>query len=156
MGPVIFRRTASTSERPALSLKATSPRVAINGRAVANEPGDATIATAIVTARASLLMAKCIDDPVPSDQFDTNYFSTSLSLDARPESMFQGPGNDVYTIAIGVSRLSVTSWSAASGCPSALISIKTRAGRWRDPCHCPSIQSALRSGLGGRNFTRAE
>jgi hypothetical protein len=55
-------------------LNATSPSVAISGRVVANEPGDATIATAIVAARGNLLMAKCIDDPITWDQFDTNYF----------------------------------------------------------------------------------
>ncbi|HEV2714846.1 MAG TPA: hypothetical protein VGU64_06240 [Terriglobales bacterium] len=55
-------------------MNATSPSVAISGRVVANEPGDTTIATAIVAARANLLMAKCIDDPIPWDQFDTNYF----------------------------------------------------------------------------------
>jgi hypothetical protein len=41
---------------------------------MANEPDDVTIAAAIVAARANLLMAKRIDDPVPLDQFDTNYF----------------------------------------------------------------------------------
>ena len=70
---VIFRRTASTSDRPAVSFKATSPKLANSGRA-ANEPDDATIAAAIVVARASLLMAKRIDDPVPWDQFDANDF----------------------------------------------------------------------------------
>jgi hypothetical protein len=71
---IIFRRTASTSERPALSLNATSSKLTIIGRAVTHEPGSAKIATAIVAARANLLMVKCIDDPVPWDQFDTNYF----------------------------------------------------------------------------------
>ena len=70
---VIFRRTASTSDRPAVSFKATSPKLANSGRAV-NEPDDATITAAIVVARASLLMAKRIDDPVPWDQFDANDF----------------------------------------------------------------------------------
>jgi hypothetical protein len=57
-----------------LSFKATSPSAASSGRAVGNEPDDATIAAAIVVALANLLMAKRIDDPVPWDQFDTNYF----------------------------------------------------------------------------------
>jgi hypothetical protein len=52
-----------------------------------------------VAARANRLMSKRIDDPVPRDQFDANSFSTSLSLDAQLETMFQGVGNDVYTIA---------------------------------------------------------
>jgi hypothetical protein len=55
-------------------LKATSLSVANSGRPVANELDDATIAAPIVTARANLVMAKRIDDPVPWDQFDTNYF----------------------------------------------------------------------------------
>jgi hypothetical protein len=71
---LIFRRTSSTSEKPAVSLKATSPRVANSGRPIANEPDDATIAAAIVAARANLLVSKLIDDPVQWDQFDTNYF----------------------------------------------------------------------------------
>jgi hypothetical protein len=73
-------RTASTSEKPAVSLKATSPSVANSGRAVAKEPGDATVATAIVADRADLLMAKCIDGPIPWDQFDTNYFQHRCAL----------------------------------------------------------------------------
>jgi len=71
---IIFRRTSSTSEKPAVSLKATSPSVANSGRPVANEPDDATIAAAIVAARANLLVAERMDDPVPRDQFVTNYF----------------------------------------------------------------------------------
>jgi hypothetical protein len=71
---LIFRRTSSTEEKPAVSLKATSPNVANSGRPVANEPDDATIAAAIVAARAILLVSKRIDDPVPWGQFDTNYF----------------------------------------------------------------------------------
>jgi hypothetical protein len=55
-------------------LEATSPSVANNGCAVANEPDDAAIAAAIVAARVNLLMTKRIDDPVPWDQFVTNYF----------------------------------------------------------------------------------
>jgi hypothetical protein len=70
---VIFRRTASTSDRPPVSFKATSPKLANTGRA-GNEPEDAIIAAAIVAARASLLMGKRIDDPVEWDQFDTNDF----------------------------------------------------------------------------------
>jgi hypothetical protein len=70
---VIFRRIASTSDRPELSFKATSPKLANSGRAV-NEPDDATIAAAIVAARANLWMPKRIDDPFPWDQFDTNNF----------------------------------------------------------------------------------
>jgi hypothetical protein len=54
-------------------LKATSPSVENSGRPVANEPDAATIAAASVAARANLLVAKRIDDPVPWDQFDTNY-----------------------------------------------------------------------------------
>jgi hypothetical protein len=75
-GPrLIFRRTSSTSEKPAVSLKATSPRVANSGCRIANKPDEATIAAAIVAARANLLMAKCIAMiPSPWDQFDTNYF----------------------------------------------------------------------------------
>jgi hypothetical protein len=71
---LIFRRTSSTPEKPAVSLKATSPNAANSGRPVANEPDDATIAAAIVAARAILLVSKRIDDPVPWGQFDTNYF----------------------------------------------------------------------------------
>jgi hypothetical protein len=67
---VIFRRTASTSDRPPVSFKATSPKLANSGRVV-NEPDDAIIATAIVAARAN---RKRIDDPIPWDQFDTNDF----------------------------------------------------------------------------------
>jgi hypothetical protein len=52
--------TASTSDRAALSLKATSPSVASSGRAVGNKPDDTTITAAIVPARANLLMAKRI------------------------------------------------------------------------------------------------
>jgi hypothetical protein len=74
VGLGIFRRTASTSEKPAVSLKATSPSVANSGLPVANEPDDATSAAAIVATRANLLVAKYIDDPVPWDQFDTNLF----------------------------------------------------------------------------------
>jgi hypothetical protein len=70
---VIFRRTASTSDSPPVSFKATSLKLANIGRAV-NEPDDATIAAAIVAARASLLMAKRINDPVLWDQFDANDF----------------------------------------------------------------------------------
>jgi hypothetical protein len=55
-------------------LKATSLSVANSGRPVANELDDATIAAAIVATRADLLIAKRIDDPVPWNQFDTNYF----------------------------------------------------------------------------------
>jgi len=44
---IIFRRTSSTSEKPAVSLKATSPSVANSGRPVANEPDDATIASSL-------------------------------------------------------------------------------------------------------------
>jgi hypothetical protein len=98
---VIFRRTSSTSEKPAVSLKATSPSVANSGRPVANEPEDATIAAAIVAARATLLMAKHIDDPVPMGSIWYKWFSVSLNLAARLESMFQEGGNDVYTIAVG-------------------------------------------------------
>jgi hypothetical protein len=68
----IFRRTSSTSEKPVVSLKATSPSIVNSGRPVANELDDATIAATIVAARANLLVS--IDDPVPWDQFDTNYF----------------------------------------------------------------------------------
>jgi hypothetical protein len=71
---VIFRRTASTSDKAAVRLKATSPKLANSGRAIGTEPDDATIAAAIAAARASLLMAKRIDDPVPWDQFDANDF----------------------------------------------------------------------------------
>jgi hypothetical protein len=71
---VIFRRISSTSEKPAVRLKVTSRSVANSGRPVAIEPDDATIAAAIVAARANLLVAKRIDDPVPWDQFVTNYF----------------------------------------------------------------------------------
>jgi len=71
---VIFRRTASTSDKAAVRLKATSPKLANSGRAIGNAPDDATIAAVIVAARASLLMAKRIDDPVPWDQFDANDF----------------------------------------------------------------------------------
>jgi hypothetical protein len=70
---VIFRRASSTSDNPAVSLKATSPSVTNSGRPVANEPDDAPIAAAIVAARANLLMAKRIEDPIPWDQFDKNY-----------------------------------------------------------------------------------
>jgi adenylate cyclase len=71
---VIFPRTFSTSEQAEVRLKATSPSVANNGRPVASsEPDDATIAAAIVAPRASLLKAKRID-PIPWDQFVTNYF----------------------------------------------------------------------------------
>jgi hypothetical protein len=48
--------------------------VANSGRPVTSEADDVTIATAIVAARANLLMTERIDDPVPWDQFDTNYF----------------------------------------------------------------------------------
>jgi hypothetical protein len=71
---LIFRRTSSTSEKPAVSLNATSPTVANSGWPVTNEPDDATIAAAIVAARANLWVSKRIDDPVPWDQFDTNCF----------------------------------------------------------------------------------
>jgi hypothetical protein len=71
---LIFRRTCSTSEKPVVSLKATSPSVANSGRPVANEPDDATIAAASVAARANLLVSKSIDDPGRWGQFDTNYF----------------------------------------------------------------------------------
>src|ERR1700746_145929 len=71
---LIFRRTCSTSEKPAVSLKATSPSVANSGRPVANEPDDTTIAAASVATRANLLVSKRIHDPVPWGQFDTNYF----------------------------------------------------------------------------------
>ncbi len=70
-----FRRTSSISEKPAVSLNATSLSVANSGRPVTNEPEDAVIAAAIVAARTNLLLAKRMDDdPVPWDQFDTNYF----------------------------------------------------------------------------------
>jgi hypothetical protein len=71
---VIFRRTASTSDKAAVRLKATSPKLANTGRAVDNEPDGATIAAAIVAARTNLLMARRIIDPVPRNQFDANHF----------------------------------------------------------------------------------
>jgi hypothetical protein len=71
---LVFRRTSSTSEKPALNLKATSPIVANSGRPVANEPEEAMIAAANAVARVDLWIAKRIDDPVPRDQFDANCF----------------------------------------------------------------------------------
>ncbi|MGC2079958.1 MAG: hypothetical protein WA728_28865 [Xanthobacteraceae bacterium] len=55
-------------------MEATSSSVAKSGWAVSSEPDDATIAAAVVAARINLLIAKRIDDPVPWDQFVTNYF----------------------------------------------------------------------------------
>ncbi len=48
---VIFRRTASTSDKAAVRLKATSPKLANSGRAVDTEPDDAIIAAVIAAAR---------------------------------------------------------------------------------------------------------
>ncbi len=67
---VILRRTSSTSEQTVAKLKATSPSVAKSGCLVAASVVDgATIAAAMVAARANLLIAKRIDDPAPWDQF---------------------------------------------------------------------------------------
>jgi hypothetical protein len=61
-------------------------------------------------------------------------FSTSLSLDARLESMSQGVGNDVYTIAAGGSLSAMPNDSRAMSRPQAdLVDILTARNDWRAP-----------------------
>jgi hypothetical protein len=99
---LIFRRTCSTSEKPAVSLKATSPSVANSGRPVANEPDDATSAAASVAALANLLVSKRIDDPVPWDQFDANFFQHRWGWSMYRDRFVEFAALAVIAVAIAI------------------------------------------------------